>query len=170
MFLLNNHVISWKSHKQAFVATLSIQAKYQALSSTTKKAIWLCTLMAELRFVQEIAIPIQQDNQSIITIANNPTNHGRTKHIDIVHHFICEIIEKNEIEFHYCLISEIITDALTKPLIRNKFEYCRELIGINSFVYDYWAGVLVYGVNIISNRPCNSNHSTWFMFRICSMQ
>src|SRR4051794_20580211 len=128
VFLLNDHVISWQTHKQTSVATSSTQAKYQALSAMTKEAIWLRTFLTEISFKQENATQIQQDNQSTIMIANNPTNHNQTKHIDIAHHFIRETIERKEIKVHYILTSEIIVDILTKPLTRPKFEHCRELM------------------------------------------
>ena len=130
IFLLNNHVVSWQSHKQSSVATSSTQAEYQALSSATKEALWLRAFLAELGFIQENATKIQQDNQSTIAIANNPTNHNRTKHINIAHHFIRESIEKNEIELHYCPTSDIIADMMTKPLSRAKFEWCRNYMGL----------------------------------------
>ena len=130
VFLLNDHVISWKTHKQAAVATSSTQAEYQALSEATKEALWLRTCLTELGFKQPTATRIEQDNQSTIAIANNPTNHNRTKHIDIMHHFIREAIERKDIELHYCPTSEIIADAMTKPLSRAKFEGCRNRMGL----------------------------------------
>jgi hypothetical protein len=129
---LNNHAISWQTHKQASVTTSSTQAEYQALSSAAKETIWLRTFLTELGFNQETTTKIEQDNQSAIMIANNPTNHGRTKHIDIAHHFIREAIDKKEIELHYVLTSEIITDILTKPLTRTKFEHCRNLMNVHA--------------------------------------
>ena len=40
LFFLNNHLISWATHKQTSVATSSTQAEYQALSSASKEAVW----------------------------------------------------------------------------------------------------------------------------------
>ena len=134
IFLLNNHVISWQTHKQTSVATSSTQAEYQALSSATKEAIWLRSLLAELDFKQANPTAIQQDNQSAIALANNPTNHKRTKHIDIAHHFVRECKEEKKITLEYCPTQNIIADVMTKPLTREKFERCRGNMGIMGMV------------------------------------
>ena len=131
IFLINNHAISWQTHKQNSVATSSTQAEYQALSSATKEAIWLRNLLEELGFRQQEPTTIQQDNKLTITLVNNLTNHKQTKHIDIVHHFVCECIEEKKITLEYCPTEDIIADAMTKPLTRAKFEHCKK-----NMVYD----------------------------------
>jgi hypothetical protein len=130
IFLLNDHIISWRSHKQTSVATSSTEAEYQALSSATKELTWLRMFMGEIGFQQNAPTPIEQDNQSAIALAHNPTHHNRTKHIDIAHHFIRERIEQKDIELHYVPTADILADIMTKPLARTKFEYCRDNLGI----------------------------------------
>ncbi|XP_022834927.1 uncharacterized protein LOC111362485 isoform X2 [Spodoptera litura] len=61
-------------------------------------------------------IVIYEDNNGCISIANNPTNHKRTKHIDIKYHFSREQIEKNVIKLNYIPTGQQLADALTKPL------------------------------------------------------
>ena len=124
VFMLNSHVISWQSRKQTSVATSSTQAEYQSLSSATKEALWLRMFLEEIGFKQQDATVIQQDNQSTISLAHNPINHGRTKHIDIAHHHLRECIQKNEIKLAYCPTSNMIADIMTKLLARIKFESC----------------------------------------------
>lgn len=130
VFLLNNHVISWKSHKQTSVATSSTEAEYQALSSATKEVLWLRMFMNEIGFEQQSPTTIQQDNQSTISLAHNPTHHNRTKHIDIAHHHIRECLEENKIDITYVPTSDIIADVMTKALSRAKFEHCRNYLNI----------------------------------------
>ena len=134
IFLLNMHVVSWQMHKQTSVATSSTQAEYQALSSAIKEAIWIRMFMKEIGFTQTIATKIQQDNQSTIALAHNPINHGRTKHIDIMHHHQCEAIENSEIELEYCSTTKMTADIMMKPLTRIKFEMCRDKLGISSYM------------------------------------
>ena len=86
--------------------------------------------MGEIGFHQNSPTPIEQDNQSAIALAQNPTQHNRTKHIDIAHHFIRELIENKHIELHYVPTADILADVMTKPLARTKFEYCRNNLGI----------------------------------------
>ena len=124
LFHVNHGCISWQTHKQASVATSSMQAEYQALSTATKEAIWLWELLKELNFAQQESTPIQQDNQSTIALAHNPINHGRTKHIDVQHHFIRKYIENGNIHLEYCPMTEMVTDSMTIALPRAKFKQC----------------------------------------------
>jgi hypothetical protein len=96
-----------------------------------KEALWIRNLLHEIGFEQQTTL-IQQDNQSTIALANNLTNHSRTKHIDIAHHFIRKQIEQKNIELQYCPTSEIISDILTKPLGRLKFEMNRDNLGLRN--------------------------------------
>ena len=41
------------------------------------------------------------DNQSAIDISKNPVQHSRTKHIDIRHHFIRDLVEEKIISLHH---------------------------------------------------------------------
>ncbi len=71
-----------------------------------------------------------EDNQSCIAMANNPQHHGRSKHIDIKHHFIQELVGSKEIELHYCPTKEMTADFLTKCLSREQFCYLRAEVGV----------------------------------------
>jgi hypothetical protein len=58
---------------------------------TTKEAIWMTKFMKELGYIKEKKpMVIQCDNQAIISLMKNPTQHARTKHIDVQHHFVQE--------------------------------------------------------------------------------
>ena len=121
IFYLSGGAISWSSKRQATVALSSTEAEYMALSQTTREAIWLRTLLAELNYPQEGATTLFEDNQSAIALAKNPVHHARSKHIDIQHHYIREKIESKEIDINYMPTDAMIADALTKPLARPKF-------------------------------------------------
>ena len=61
-------------------------------------------------------IPIYCDNTSAIAISNNPVQHSRTKHIDIMYHFIREHIMNGTVELHFVPTADQIADIFTKPL------------------------------------------------------
>lgn len=50
------------------------------------------------------------DNTSAINIAKNPVQHFRTKHIDIRHHFIRELVEDGDIKLHYIPTDKQLAD------------------------------------------------------------
>ena len=80
----------------------TMEAKHMTTSHCTKEAICLKQLLADVGYLQEGPTPIMCDNQRCIALANNPTRHSRTKHIDVQHHFIREKLENQEIWLKYC--------------------------------------------------------------------
>ena len=49
----------------------------------------------------EKSIKLKCDNQAMISIANDPIHHDRTKHVEIDRHFIAEKIENSEEQLVY---------------------------------------------------------------------
>jgi hypothetical protein len=66
-------------------------------------------------------IMIYENNQDIIVLIKNFQFHARTKHIDIQIHFIREKVIEDFIDLTYVSIDQMITDDLTKSLIKHKF-------------------------------------------------
>ena len=58
------------------------------------------------------------DNQGALALAHNPEYHARTKHIDIQHHFIRDLVAAEKIILQYCPTSEMIADIMTQGLTR----------------------------------------------------
>ena len=56
------------------------------------------------------------DNQGALSLANNPENHQRTKHIDVQYHYTRELVESGALTTDYCPTKSMLADALTKPL------------------------------------------------------
>ncbi|WP_216666954.1 Ty1/Copia family ribonuclease HI, partial [Proteus mirabilis] len=55
--------------------------------------IWLQRILNELKLEVEQPMKLYCDNKAAISIANNPVQHDRTKHIEIDRHFIKEKLE-----------------------------------------------------------------------------
>ena len=75
-------------------------------------------------------ITIYEDNNGCISIANNPTNHRKTKHIDVKYHFSREQIEKNVIKLEYVPTGVELSDVFTKSLPAVKFVQLRERLNL----------------------------------------
>jgi hypothetical protein len=73
---------------------------------------------------------IKGDNQGSIKLTKNPQFHNRTKHIDIHHHYIRELVMLNHIEVEYISTNDMVADILTKPLSKIKFEKFRDGLGL----------------------------------------
>jgi len=59
---LGDSLISWKSKKQSIVSQSSTEAKYRAMTSTTKEIVWLRWLLADMRISFSHPTPIYCDN------------------------------------------------------------------------------------------------------------
>ncbi|GJU51848.1 retrovirus-related pol polyprotein from transposon RE1 [Tanacetum coccineum] len=95
IFTLGSGVFCWNSKKQSVVAQSSAEAEYISVAGAVNHAIWIRKLLSDLDLTQEVPTAIFCDNKSAIAIAENPVQHGRTKHINVKYHAIREA-EKNE--------------------------------------------------------------------------
>ena len=132
-FTLGSGIFSWVSKKQQSVAQSSAEAEYVSASLATSQAIWLRRIMEDFGEKQEEGTELFCDNKSAIAIAKNPVQHSRTRHIAIKHHFIRDAIEEGEIQLKFCKSEEQIADIFTKALPRDKFQQCREMLGITTW-------------------------------------
>lgn len=120
--------ISWNSKKQQTTALSTTEAEYMALSAASQEAIWLQSLIKELGGSTKVVVKC--DNKSAINLTQNNTYHSRSKHIDIRHHFIRELVEDKRIIIEYLNTEEMTADILTKSLSRFKHSYCCGLMGL----------------------------------------
>lgn len=135
IFTIGSAAISWSSKRQPTVALSTCEAEYIGQTQASKEAVWLRSLLAELSKVGERSLPttvIYSDNQGAIALAKNPQFHGRSKHIDIQHHYVREKVVDGTVELTYIDTSRQIADGLTKALPREPFERFRKALGLRS--------------------------------------
>ena len=94
-----------------------------------KEALWLKSLANSIKVDVINPITIYEDNNGYISIANNPTNHKKTKHIDVKYHFSREQVEKNVIKLEYVPTGEL-ADTFTKSLPAVKIIQLRERLNL----------------------------------------
>ena len=70
------------------MATGTCDAEYLALSMAVKELIWLYMLLRTMGINVQKPCVVYEDNRACIKIAENATAMKRTKHIDILHHFL----------------------------------------------------------------------------------
>jgi hypothetical protein len=98
--------------------------------STSSEAVWLQKLLAGLFDLELEATCIWCDNQSCVKLLENSVFHDKSKHIEIRYHYIIDMVQKGAVKLQYVATDEKITDVLTKPLSRVKFEYFRDKLGV----------------------------------------
>ena len=82
------------------------------------------------------------DNKSAISIAHNPVQHDRTKHIEIDRHFIKEKLESGLICTPYVSTHYQLADVLTKGLCSSVFQSIISKLGMENIYSPAWGGVL----------------------------
>ena len=76
------------------------------------------------------AIRIDCDRKSSIFLANNPTYHSKTKHIDVQYHFVRDMLEAKRVLLVKVDTLKNVAYALTKSMSSHKFSWCRETMGV----------------------------------------
>lgn len=112
-FFLGNNLISWFSKKQKCVSLSTNEAKYIAAGSSCSQLIWMKQMLEEYNIQQDV-IKLYYDNMSAINISKNPIQHSITKHIDIHHHFIRDLVGNKIITLEHVATKKPLTDIFTK--------------------------------------------------------
>ena len=104
-----------------------MESETVALSHAAKEALWLRQLCHDLHVFGDPESPvtpsiftINSDSESALKAIKNPVFHARTKHFDMRHHFIRDVVAKGELSVGYIAGDENPADIFTKSLDRNK--------------------------------------------------
>ncbi|KAK2437932.1 putative mitochondrial protein [Trifolium repens] len=128
-FFLGTNLISWFSKKQNCVALSTAEAEYVAAGSSCSQLVWMKQMLKEYD-VEQDALTLYCDNMSAINISKNPVQHSKTKHIDIRHHYIRDLVESKIVVLEHVGTKEQIADIFTKALDAVQFEKLRGKLGI----------------------------------------
>jgi hypothetical protein len=123
VFLLAGAAISWSSKRQQSVALSSTEAEYMAMSGAIQEAVYLKTLLVDLKYNTNVLLHLQNtplelhvDNQSAMKIAQNNITSNRTKHIDIRYHYCREKVQDGTVKLVYTPTTDMLADILTKAV------------------------------------------------------
>lgn len=75
-------------------------------------------------------IPIKCDNTSAINLMKNPILHSRTKHIEIMHHFIRDRVQKSDCTIEFVETNKQLAYIFTKPMNKESFFCISKELGI----------------------------------------
>ncbi|CAB1119314.1 unnamed protein product [Ectocarpus sp. CCAP 1310/34] len=73
-------------------------------------------------------IPVFENNQGAIQLAQNPISNSNSKHIDVRHHFLTELVERKETSVIHMPSPYQRADFLTKSLPKDTFESHRDFV------------------------------------------
>lgn len=123
--------ICWNTRKQNTVADSSTEAEYMALAEAVKESCWIKQLVQSIDFKIDSPIGIFEDNAGCIKIANNPSCHKNTKHIDIKYHISRERIESKDIVLISIPTEFQQADVFTKSLPAERFIKLTRALGVD---------------------------------------
>jgi hypothetical protein len=84
---LGRSLVSWASKKPNSVALFTAEAKYITAGHCCAQLLWMRQTLRDYGYKLS-KVPLLCDDESAICMADNPIEHNRTKHIDIMYHFL----------------------------------------------------------------------------------
>ena len=84
--------------------------------------VWLKYLFASLNIPLTKHFEVYVDNQSAIALATNPIFQQRSKHIDIIYHWLREIHNTGLIHINYISTHHMTANVCTKSLGKTKHQ------------------------------------------------
>ena len=95
-----------------------------------RESTWLIRLMQDLHQLVNYAMPLYCDNQSADCLVENLVFHARTKHVEVLYHFIRKKVLQKEIEIHQLKTDDQAANLFTKGLNIGKFEKFRRQLNM----------------------------------------
>jgi hypothetical protein len=123
--------VSWSSKKQTSVALSTVQTKYVAAGQCCVQLLWMRQTLRDFGYNLS-KVPLLCDNESVIRLVDNPTEHSRTKHIDIQHHFLRDHQQRGDIDIYHISTKNQLADIFTKPLDEKMFCKLRSELNVRS--------------------------------------
>ncbi|GJV85897.1 retrovirus-related pol polyprotein from transposon TNT 1-94 [Tanacetum coccineum] len=132
MQLLGDRLVSWSSKRQKSDAISSTEAEYISMSGCCAQILWMRSQLTDygLGFNK---IPMFYDNKSAIALCCNNVQHSRSKHINIIFHFIKEQVENGVVELYFVNMEYQLADIFTKAICRERIEFLINKLGMRSF-------------------------------------
>ncbi len=120
-FFLNRAVISWNSKKQRTVSTSTTKSEYITLGHVATEAVWIKQFSNkfEIKIVEHLTL--NGDNKMSIALTKNAESQHRTKHIDVQHYYIRELVNEREFTVKEIPGSEMLADGMIKRLPTETF-------------------------------------------------
>jgi transposase InsO family protein len=121
--------VSWASRVQSVTSASTTESEYRALSEASREALWLAKII-KMFGIQEMPFTIRGDSRGALYAIKNYQYTKHTKHIEIHHDFMRDRYAQGVLDFDYVEGKVNPADVFTKALPRNKFEECRDLLGM----------------------------------------
>ena len=133
--MLDGGAISWKSAKQALIASSTMAAEYIACYEASNHGNWQKKFVINLKVVQGIERPLKLycDNQSAVIFANNNRSLKKFKHIDIKYLVVKKRVQNGQLSIEHFGTNSMVADPLTKGVSALVFREHIAYMGLTSY-------------------------------------
>jgi hypothetical protein len=112
---LGSTPVVWQSSRQPTIAKSTQQAEYLALTPAMQDLLWMQMLLKNFGITCETT-PIYEDNEACISLANNPQSSKRTRHIQVIYHWIREHLDNKSAKLVPIGSANQLADIMTKGM------------------------------------------------------
>jgi hypothetical protein len=136
VFTLNRGAVSWKSSKQSTVADSTSELEYILAFEAAKEDYWIKKFVTELGVVSSALDPVEIycDNSGVVAQSKEPRSHQISKHVEHRFHLLRDYVEKGKLKVCKIHIDLNMSDPMTMPLPRAKFDQHRLAIGVTELM------------------------------------
>ena len=121
--------VCWFSMTQKCVTLSTSEAEYVALGDAEKELMFLRQIW---RFLLPSKVmpyfPVFEHNQGAVQLAQNPVTNSNSKHIDVRHHFLRELVRQRDIKVLQVPSEYQHADILAKALAFDLFAFHRKFL------------------------------------------
>ena len=116
--------VCWFSRTQKCVTLSTSEAAYVALGDAVKELLFLRQIWGFMLPSKVVpCFPVFEDNQSAVQLAQNTVTNSSSKHIDVRHHFLRELVRQRDIRVVQVPSEFQHADILTKALAFDFFAF-----------------------------------------------
>ena len=117
-----------RTKKQSIMSDSSTLSELIGAHLALRDIMWARKFLREIGFRQKHPTTLFIDNKSTLKIIANPTDSGKTRHIDIRYNMIREQVKQGHIRCEYLCTEHMIADIGTKALSTGPFLYLRNFL------------------------------------------
>ena len=92
-----------------------------ALSDSCREVCFIQNLLDSLGY-QVTKTPLYGDNQGSLALAKNPSDHQKSKHIEVRYFFVRQKVDEGRVQVMYVKTTDQLADVLTKALDAKQHE------------------------------------------------
>ena len=121
--------VCWFSRTQKCVTLSTSEAEYVALGDAVKELLFLRQVWRFMLPGKGMpCFPVFEDSQGALQLSKNPVSNSNSKHIDVRHHFLRELVRQGDIIVNRVPSEYQHADILTKVLAFDLFAINRRFL------------------------------------------